>query len=404
MADHQQDSQPWNAGGLDNLDFQQNDPHPTSSHPPSASHSASASPPDYHIANGTAAPPTTNDPIPSTGPDPTFADLAANPAWADPNQFTPPLDAADGAEPSFDTLNLFPDTWNVPTASFPNQSLQYRPRPEELSQFQAPPPGVDFFNAFVNGSGANLAGDPSRPIPGSLAMSTLTPAQQEQLRNIAMPAHLQYQSPKSEPSQPSPQSSIGDGMKLASPDPSKSGSRKRKSSADEDDLDDEDDEDGQQPVKKTAHNMIEKRYRTNLNDKIAALRDSVPSLRVLSKSARGEDTTEDREELHGLTPAHKLNKATVRLNRRIDVAVVYADVLAGFEQSDRIHQTSRKAQQPIERRKQPNAAEDIGIRKIVYGQCDEWYHESNSECQPCHAIRPGRRAVYEHACRHTKRN
>ncbi|KAF3761309.1 hypothetical protein M406DRAFT_357688, partial [Cryphonectria parasitica EP155] len=57
--------------------------------------------------------------------------------------------------------------------------------------------------------------------------------------------------------------------------------------------------------------MIEKRYRTNLNDKIAALRDSVPSLRVLSKSARGEDTTEDREELHGLTPAHKLNKATV---------------------------------------------------------------------------------------------
>ncbi|CRK20314.1 hypothetical protein BN1708_012823 [Verticillium longisporum] len=42
-----------------------------------------------------------------------------------------------------------------------------------------------------------------------------------------------------------------------------------------------------------------------------ALRDSVPSLRIMSKSARGEDTTEDREELHGLTPAHKLNKATV---------------------------------------------------------------------------------------------
>lgn len=57
--------------------------------------------------------------------------------------------------------------------------------------------------------------------------------------------------------------------------------------------------------------MIEKRYRTNLNDKIAALRDSVPALRIMSKSARGEDTTEDREELHGLTPAHKLNKATV---------------------------------------------------------------------------------------------
>ncbi|MBE3047211.1 helix-loop-helix domain-containing protein, partial [Candidatus Bathyarchaeota archaeon] len=85
--------------------------------------------------------------------------------------------------------------------------------------------------------------------------------------------------------------------------------RKRKSSADEDEEDE--DVDDAQPVKKTAHNMIEKRYRTNLNDKIAALRDSVPSLRIMSKSARGEDTTEDREELHGLTPAHKLNKATV---------------------------------------------------------------------------------------------
>jgi hypothetical protein len=41
------------------------------------------------------------------------------------------------------------------------------------------------------------------------------------------------------------------------------------------------------------------------------LRDSVPSLRIMTKSARGEDTADDREELQGLTPAHKLNKATV---------------------------------------------------------------------------------------------
>lgn len=60
------------------------------------------------------------------------------------------------------------------------------------------------------------------------------------------------------------------------------------------------------PVKKTAHNMIEKRYRTNLNDKIAALRDAVPSLRVTTKNTRGEDVLQ--EDLQGLTPAHKLNK------------------------------------------------------------------------------------------------
>jgi hypothetical protein len=67
--------------------------------------------------------------------------------------------------------------------------------------------------------------------------------------------------------------------------------------------------------KKSSHNMIEKRYRNNLNDKIAELRDSVPSLRVMSKSLAGggdgdddEGDDDDAEDLQGLTPAHKLNK------------------------------------------------------------------------------------------------
>ncbi|KAK0128820.1 hypothetical protein ONS95_000770 [Cadophora gregata] len=142
------------------------------------------------------------------------------------------------------------------------------------------------------------------PIPSApyTTMNTLTPAQQEKLRNIAMPQHLQYRSHNSPHSTASTKS-----HSISSPDNNER-SRKRKSSAD---VEDDDDDDSNQPVKKTAHNMIEKRYRTNLNDKIAALRDSVPSLRIMSKSARGEDTADDREELQGLTPAHKLNKATV---------------------------------------------------------------------------------------------
>lgn len=80
--------------------------------------------------------------------------------------------------------------------------------------------------------------------------------------------------------------------------------------------------------KKTAHNMIEKRYRNNLNDKIAALRDSVPALRVMVhrlehadddvnnsgnimdeiKAEAGLDVEDD---LGGVAPAHKLNKATI---------------------------------------------------------------------------------------------
>lgn len=61
------------------------------------------------------------------------------------------------------------------------------------------------------------------------------------------------------------------------------------------------------PDKKAAHSTIEKRYRTNLNDKIAALRDSVPSLRVTSKKNSRKEVQED---LRGLQLARKLNKAS----------------------------------------------------------------------------------------------
>ncbi|ODQ81486.1 hypothetical protein BABINDRAFT_165034 [Babjeviella inositovora NRRL Y-12698] len=62
------------------------------------------------------------------------------------------------------------------------------------------------------------------------------------------------------------------------------------------------------PEKKdrSAHNMIEKKYRTNINSKILMLRDAVPSLRVAAGSV---DVS--MEELDGLAPASKLNKASV---------------------------------------------------------------------------------------------
>jgi hypothetical protein len=109
-----------------------------------------------------------------------------------------------------------------------------------------------------------------------LAGNTLfSPSQYEQSNFIAPPP------PASTPSLHHSPSSLNNGRASSSsshssPEPTMTtSSRKRKSLADSEELDDEaplSKKGG--PPKKTAHNMIEKRYRTNLNDKIAALRDS----------------------------------------------------------------------------------------------------------------------------------
>lgn len=97
----------------------------------------------------------------------------------------------------------------------------------------------------------------------------------------------------------------------SSPEPAVHNKKRKSPSDDDEDADSAPSgKRGGQPPKKTAHNMIEKRYRNNLNDKIAALRDSVPSLRIMSR-ANGTEEDDDPEDLEGLTPAHKLNKATV---------------------------------------------------------------------------------------------
>lgn len=256
---------------------------------------------------------------PSNGDASTLTDSAATNQqfYSDSNwafQDTPPYD-------TYDTNSFYQDDWNL--GQQPEVEQHGLPTQPPAPEQQQPPPATV--------APSSMASGPSNPLPsvgpmgttatlqvrtnGGAAPRGLTEEQRQKLQSIAMPAQIHYRSPKSEAS-PDSAGPIYKSSSISSPEDhglsSKSNCRKRKSSAEVDE-DDDDDLDSHQPVKKTAHNMIEKRYRTNLNDKIAALRDSVPSLRIMSKSARGEDTTEDREELHGLTPAHKLNKATVCL-------------------------------------------------------------------------------------------
>jgi len=67
------------------------------------------------------------------------------------------------------------------------------------------------------------------------------------------------------------------------------------------------------PKRHIAHNIIEKRYRNNLNSKIAALRDCVPSLNTRTKeNSSGMDSAEsDLGKQNGLQRFNKVRVARI---------------------------------------------------------------------------------------------
>ena len=84
------------------------------------------------------------------------------------------------------------------------------------------------------------------------------------------------------------------------------GSKKRKSMSDDDhDVESSNNVGKRKPLPgPRSHNIVERRYRTNINQRIAALRDSIPSLRAAKETE--PDPGPFREPI-----IHKLNKATV---------------------------------------------------------------------------------------------
>lgn len=89
---------------------------------------------------------------------------------------------------------------------------------------------------------------------------------------FVLEAPSKYHSPKSAGSPSGHEKGAGSSPDAARPDP---GNRKRKWSAE---VEDDDDLDGLQYVNKRPHKVTQKKYRNNLSNKIAALRDNVPTL------------------------------------------------------------------------------------------------------------------------------
>lgn len=129
------------------------------------------------------------------------------------------------------------------------------------------------------------------------------------------PLHNPFQSPSLQRPILQRASGSNDSMDTAKP-PSTGSSKKRKSVTEDDQANAQElsSDSKKLPAKKRSHNVIEKRYRANLNEKIAELRDSVPSLRATQK-AQGHSPDhphhDDDEDLEGVTPANKLNKASI---------------------------------------------------------------------------------------------
>jgi hypothetical protein len=143
------------------------------------------------------------------------------------------------------------------------------------------------------------------------AFLALTEAEERELQEIAMPyrSATVVATTLTVPASPTVSQSSPSLSPSVSPEPENRTRkyRKRKASQDE-----------ELPLalcqsRKRGHNAIEKRYRTNLNEKIICLRQGIPSLcrSRSTDSAIGEDAEESEEDLDSKTGQQKYGKAAI---------------------------------------------------------------------------------------------
>jgi hypothetical protein len=129
----------------------------------------------------------------------------------------------------------------------------------------------------------------------------LSPTEKARLCSIAMPSQSFTASPLS--------------FSL-SPDPEESRSRRSRTSSESSESDCLAPRSRRPINKRKAHNVVERRYRTNLADKITVLRDSIPSLRAVA-----ENNSPD-EDSPGCSNATKLNKVCPAYHTLFTLSVI----------------------------------------------------------------------------------
>lgn len=136
-------------------------------------------------------------------------------------------------------------------------------------------------------------GNPGRPLH---AYSALSVTEERRLREIAMPDHIMARITSTNEKD----------IEISTEPKCKPRGTKRKSSAtNEDPID-------VSQYRKQSHNIIEKRYRINLNDKINILRQSIPKFHdILGRVTEGNEEEEEEEEKGGTALAYKSGKAAV---------------------------------------------------------------------------------------------
>jgi len=211
-----------------------------------------------------------------------------------------------------------PETWSTDHESAGREQISYSYSASNEFPFEDAPFEIDETPLQSSSLPLSLPGtlfpaslQPHQDLRRSFrGFSSLTEAEERDLQDIAMPSRmLSAIKLASMPSTPTSSHSSHSPSPSPEPESRTRKTRKRKSSQD----------DGELPSalcqsRKRGHNAIEKRYRTNLNDKINCLRLGIPSLsRRSSADSKSDEEAEDSdaEDMDSKTAQQKYGKAAI---------------------------------------------------------------------------------------------